>query len=154
MNRKLIIYFSVGVAAGLIIATSFGWGAKPNADIGVPSREALSVERGASSTASLMLDYGDGSVKVYKDLSVATGETMMQLLEKTTQDAKLEFTTKSYAGLGKIVESIGRKKNGANNMYWQYWVNNQYVPVGAESYVVKPGDVISWKFINYKQEER
>lgn len=99
-----------------------------------------------------MLDYGDGSVKVYKDLLVATGETMMQLLEKTTQDAKLEFTTKSYAGLGKIVESIGRKKNGANNMYWQYWVNNQYVPVGAESYVVKPGDVISWKFINYKQE--
>ncbi len=146
MSRKLIIYSLVSFIAGIIVAVSFGWGS-----VGAPSDSLLATDN-SSTTVSLMLDYGDGGIKVYKDISVTTGETMLQLLENQSKAATLNFTTKSYAGLGKIVETIGRKTNGEDGKYWQYWVNNQYVPVGAESYVIKPGDVTMWKFIKYKQE--
>jgi hypothetical protein len=97
-----------------------------------------------------MFVYGDGRVKVYKDIAVAEKETMMQLLEKTLKAATLNFTTKSYAGLGRIIDSIGDKRNGDDGQYWQFWVNNQYIPVGADAYIVNPGDVILWQFTKNK----
>lgn len=102
-----------------------------------------------SSPASIMLDYGDGRVRVYPDLTIETGETALSLLEKTAKTATLNFTTKSFSGLGLLVESVGDKVNGTDGKYWQYWVNNRALPVGAGEYKVKPGDIIEWKFINY-----
>ena len=101
-------------------------------------------------TASLMIDYGSGLVRVYPDIRVATGETMISLLEKQTAAAKLDFKTKNFTGLGLMVETIGGKSNGDENKYWQYWVNNVVVPYAASTYVVKAGDVIEWKFLHYQ----
>jgi hypothetical protein len=154
MNRKIIIYSLVSFIAGAIVATSFGWG---DGSAGLKSTEgSRSVVRcqlsdvDCSSVASLMLVFGDGRVKVYKDIAVAEKETMMQLLEKTLKAATLNFTTKSYAGLGRIIDSIGDKRNGDEGQYWQFWVNNQYIPVGADAYIVNPGDVILWQFTKNK----
>jgi len=101
-------------------------------------------------TASLMLDFGDGHVKVYSEIPVVAGETLIHLLEKQAKTAKLDFTVKKYDSLGVLVETIGDKTNGEQNKYWQYWVNNQSMPYGADQYKVQPGDVIEWKFLNYK----
>jgi hypothetical protein len=169
MNRKIIIYSLVSFIAGAIVAVSFGWGAAENpVSLGVPSCEEVVEESAAiaSSTtpvsaspltakssqlkASIMFVYGDGRVKVYKDIAVVEKETMMQLLEKTLKAATLNFTTKSYAGLGRIIDSIGDKRNGDEGQYWQFWVNNQYIPVGADAYIVNPGDVILWQFTKNK----
>ena len=101
-------------------------------------------------TASLMIDYGSGLVRVYPDIRITSGETMITLLEKQTAAAKLDFKTKNFTGLGLMVEAIGGKMNGDENKYWQYWVNNVSIPYAASTYVVKAGDVIEWKFLHYQ----
>lgn len=101
-------------------------------------------------TTSLMIDYGSGLVRVYPDIKIAAGETMISLLEKQTTAAKLVFKTKNFTGLGLMVETIGVKTNGDENKYWQYWVNNVSIPYAASTYVVKAGDVIEWKFLHYQ----
>ena len=60
---------------------------------------------------------------------------------------KLSFEFKDYSYLGTLVTKIGSKTSGADNRYWQYWVNDKYSAVGASSYIVKSGDIIEWKFI-------
>ena len=154
--------FASIIAAVLVVGLFFGylWGrsATPPTQI-VSSDSPVDLSSRAttrdpspapSSKASLMIDYGDGLVRVYPDITVAVGETMIQLLEKQMGAAKIEFKTKEFTGLGVMVEAIGSKTNGDENKYWQYWVNNVSIPYAASSYVVKPGDVIEWKFLHYK----
>jgi hypothetical protein len=101
-------------------------------------------------TISLMVDYGDGMVRVYPDIVVGASETMLQMLEKQAQTGRLTFKTKEFAGLGTMIEAIGTKTNGQDNKYWQYWVNNVSITYAASNYLLKPGDVIEWKFLHYK----
>jgi len=102
-------------------------------------------------TASVMLDYGDGDVATYGDLTVGGNENLMQLMQDVTGDNHITFLYKDYSGLGALITQIGGKKNGDGSRYWQYWVNNKMAAVGASSYIVQPGDVIEWKFAPSKQ---
>ncbi len=52
--------------------------------------------------------------------------------------------------MGDLITQIGDRVNGTGGNYWQYWVNNNYASVGADSYIVKGRDVIEWKFMPYK----
>jgi len=44
------------------------------------------------------------------------------------------------------VESIDRVKNGINNKYWQYWVNDELPMVSADKMQLEKDDVVEWKF--------
>ena len=103
-------------------------------------------------SASLMLDFGDGLIKTYRNINVTGSTTLFALTEELTKNNNLAFETKEYKGLGVLIEKIGEKKNGVGNRYWPYWVNNVSVQVGAGEYQVKAGAVIEWKFIPYAQE--
>ena len=50
--------------------------------------------------------------------------------------------------MGELVTQIGLKKNGEENKYWQFWVNDEYAKVGVSAYIVEAGDKIKWKFTN------
>jgi hypothetical protein len=142
------------VAATLVIGLFFGflWGRSLTPPTQIVSSDAsITVSDSApEGTASLMIDYGDGRVRVYPDITVAPGETMIGFLQKQTAKAGLAFKTKEFQGLGVMVETIADKTNGDQNKYWQYWVNNVSIPYAASTYIVKPGDVVEWKFLNYK----
>ena len=135
---------------GLLLALVFIAGFALGATVNLPSLpQTASPEPG---TISLMLDYGDGSVETYDNVSVSANESLFQAMEKTAKENNLTFESKGYEGLGTLITKIGEKENGADNRYWQYWVNHKKPEVGASAYVLQPGDFVEWKFIPFKGE--
>ena len=111
---------------------------------------SAAVPRGAA--ASIMLDYGDGEVAAYTGLPVESGLLLLSLMERVTAANEIPFETREFEGLGVMIELIGERRNGDNDRYWVYWVNNTQVPVGAGQYEVQPGDVILWKHQEFRNE--
>jgi len=92
------------------------------------------------------IDFGDGNVKSYQT-TFSENSTIFSLLEALSKEESLQLEWKIYEGMGVFVESIDGVKNGTDNKYWQYWVNDKSPSVSADNYTVKMGDKIEWKFI-------
>lgn len=77
---------------------------------------------------------------------VLEGTTALELLRDESAREGFVLVTKEYAGLGTLVEQIGSSVNGTDGNYWTYTVNDVFVPIGADAYVLKSGDQIEWSF--------
>jgi len=96
-------------------------------------------------TATISLSVQD--VYEGKQVAITEGETMLRVLEKlNTEDTKLQLSTKSYTGLGTLIDGLGIHKNGTNKKYWQYKVNGVMPQIGADQYSLKSGDSVEWLF--------
>lgn len=96
---------------------------------------------------SLMIDRGDGVIKVQTNLAWYDGMTVFDALKTASekQDVKLEY--KDYGGdLGMFIVSIDGKK-GSGDAWWQYWVNNKYGEIGASNAKLAAGDAVMWKLV-------
>lgn len=144
--KKIAVFIAIGLLIGLFFG--FAWGKSQLS--GTVSNNASRLDTSKAQTVSLMLDYGDGKVRVYPDIALVSGQSLLELLEKQAKDAKLTLKTKDFGELGILVEQIGDKVNGEGGKYWQYWVNNVSIPRSSDSYILSAGDVIEWKFLNYK----
>lgn len=68
----------------------------------------------------------------------------MQIIRK---DYPFTFSGKEYSGLGFFVEEInGVKNNTQEGRYWIYYINGKKAQVGISSYILKPNDIIMWKY--------
>lgn len=101
------------------------------------------------SEASLMIDFGNGTLKTYKDIAVTSTTTAFHALKEAIDSDNTKLEYKDYGGdLGVFVESIaGVGKDPQSRKWWQYWVNNNYSQMGVSSYEINPGDVIEFKYI-------
>jgi len=99
-------------------------------------------------TASLMIDYGDGTLEVYNDLPVLEETKVFDLLSLASEN-NFEIKTRDYgAGLGVFIDSINNiGPDPTGKKWWQYWVNNEYAKEGVSTRKVFPGDIIEFKFI-------
>lgn len=87
-----------------------------------------------------------------KQVIIAEGETVLAVLEKLNkEDPQLTLSTKTYEGLGVLIEGIGTHKNGVDKKYWQYKVNGVMPQIGADQYTLKAGDSIEWFFATSKE---
>lgn len=68
------------------------------------------------------------------------------LKELNLKYPELNLQTKDFGEMGTLVEQIGAQKNGAENKYWQYFVNGAQPMVGADKYVLQNNDRVEWKF--------
>lgn len=133
----------------LVFIVGFGVGAAVN----LPALDTSKLETPAGeSSVSVMIDYGDGEVAAYDNIPVTAGENLFQVMGKVTKDNNLTFESKEYEGLGVLITKIGGKENGADERYWQYWVNHKKPEVGASAYILNSGDFVEWKFIPFKGE--
>lgn len=135
----------------LLLALVFVVGFALGATVNLP---ALVAPQGnpVSGTVNLMVDYGDGEVVSYSNVSVLANENVFQITEKAAKESNLNFEYQTYQDLGALITKIGSKKNGDGDRYWQYWVNQQKPEVGAGAYVPQSGDFIEWKFLPFKSE--
>jgi hypothetical protein len=132
----LIAVFFIGVYVGSLDKNP----PAKNQDV---SRELQSEE-----TVSLMIDYGDGTLDIFDDLTVATETPLFDVIDTATKANGVELTYTDYGGdLGVFIETIGGVGGGSEDMWWQYWVNNKYGQIGVSSYILEQGDVIEMKFI-------
>lgn len=77
--------------------------------------------------------------------SISAYESMNTLREL----GKISFSTKVFSGLGQFVEEINGIKNSPNTgFYWTFYINNQEAKIGISNYIIKPNDLITWKYEN------
>lgn len=77
------------------------------------------------------------SVKVEKDATVYD-------VMKNAEKEGFSFLGREYPQLGFFVDEINGIKNESNK-YWIYYVNETEASVGVSKYIIKEGDIISWK---------
>lgn len=141
MKNKLFIWGIVICVVGFFFGYIAGQGKNVTNVTGVTS---------GTGSASIMFDYGDGMVRTYGDLPVAAETTVLDVTKAVAARENLAIKTKDYGDIGILIEQIGLKKGGDEGKYWQYWVNNVSSQVAVSKLAVKAGDVIEWKFLNYK----
>ena len=71
------------------------------------------------------------------------GKNALEILKSNYQVA-----TSTSAGLGEFVNEIDGVKPG-QNQYWAFYVNGSLASVGADSYVTRSGDNITWKLESF-----
>ncbi len=147
-SKKIAIFLAVGLIIGFVAGFLF-LGGNFWSQTSLPQNTASETKE---NKASIMLDFGEGDVKSYNDVDLTQGENLFDVLKRMTKERGLTFEYKEYKDLGMLITKIGDKENGAENKYWQYWVNNKKSGIGASSYFPQSGDIIEWKFIPYKGE--
>lgn len=102
-------------------------------------------EQTAQEMVSCIIDRGDGNVNLYQIIPPES-LTVFSLLEELAQreNFKIEFTI--YEGTGALVESIDGVRNGTDNKYWQYWLNEELPMTAADKKEIRGGDKVEWKF--------
>lgn len=60
---------------------------------------------------------------------------------------KISVKFKSYSGLGYFVDGInGQNSDTLGGHYWIYYINGAKAQIGISSYILKPHDIITWKY--------
>lgn len=79
-------------------------------------------------------------------VSFSEGDTVYSIMMKLQKEnsVNFEFKYKEYPSLGVFVYEINGIENG-DGKYWFYYVNDKEATVGVSKYLLKEGDVISWK---------
>jgi len=86
----------------------------------------------------------EGEINQYQ-VEIKEDSTVFTLLKELSERKDFNITFKEY-DIGVFIESIDGYKNGTDNKYWQYWVNNMLSEVAADKKKVKNNDKIEWKF--------
>lgn len=89
---------------------------------------------------------------IVEDISYSTQipreSNVYDLMSKLRTDHGLVFTEKDFGGsLGIFITSInGIENGGSENKYWIFYVNDEKSKLGISNYILKPHDVIEWKY--------
>jgi hypothetical protein len=80
-------------------------------------------------------------------LEVPEKSTAHDLLNLARNKGLMSFSGKNFPGLGFFLEEInGVRNDNANKMYWIYYINSKKATEGISAYILKKGDIISWKY--------
>ncbi|MFA5318136.1 MAG: DUF4430 domain-containing protein [Patescibacteria group bacterium] len=92
---------------------------------------------------NLIIDFSDKKESVQVEFK--EGVTVFDVLQSGTEDLGIALETQMY-GVGVFINVIGDKKNGQDNNYWTYYVNDEFANVAADKYKLRAGDRVEWKF--------
>lgn len=95
-------------------------------------------------SVTTVVDFGDENKITYSEKDF-TNKTAYDLLKKTAEKNNFEIKVKQY-DFGVFVEEIDGRKN-TNEKAWIYFLNSVSATTAADTYIVKPGDLIEWKYI-------
>ena len=92
-----------------------------------------------------IINKGDGEINEYQ-IEISQDSTVFSLLETLSQREKFELSSTFYKEMGVFVETIDAVKNGTEDKYWQYFVNDKLGEVAADKKTIKEDDEIEWRF--------
>lgn len=114
---------------------------------GLPADPAAAQRTGP--TIRLLIDYGDGTIKIITDLPWAKGNTVLDVLNNAqTHSHGISFT---YTGSGAsaqltAIDDVQNQGGGTGHKNWQFWVNSAYADRSFAAFEVQPLDVVFWRF--------
>ena len=99
---------------------------------------------------TLIVDYGDGVEKRFTALSAAKDATVLDILnaaQKHARGIRFEFKGSGETGLLTKIDDLKNEGAGRN---WIFRVNDKLGDRSFAIYPVQPGDVVLWKFGEYR----
>lgn len=153
MRTKIFLGGLVLLLAGTLLGVSLAPRILPLAASAepTPSVQEQTPPPESPRSVSLMLDFGDGTVKSWTDISYVEGQTLFDLTAKIARENSLTLEFDPPGEYGIFLKSIGDKKGGEEGgKWWMWWVGNKAGEVAADQYRLQPGDVAEWKYVNLK----
>lgn len=140
---KPVARSTVGALAALLIGIAVGWSLPRASFPATPLSEPA-----PTTTASILLDFGDGRMTTYADIAVSDGQNVWQLMETLESSRGVAIEANDFGGdLGMLVTGIdGIHNDAASDRFWHYWVNQRFAQVGVSAHRVNPGDQVMWKY--------
>ncbi|HLC64370.1 MAG TPA: hypothetical protein VJK25_03450 [Patescibacteria group bacterium] len=103
---------------------------------------------------SLMLDWGNGQIKVFSDVSLNYGDSVLQLLSKVNlmENSDLNFNFKRHEDSGELQSySIGGYASQPGGKQWLTWLNNSLQTKEIDQIRLKANDVVELKYIKLRE---
>lgn len=97
---------------------------------------------------NILINYGNGTASWYNNTAVAIGSN---LLQATKIIAKVEYTEYSFGVFVTSINNVAGNKTHA--WLWYIWNSTKrnwdLGPTGADGYILKNGDIISWIYTKW-----
>jgi len=74
-------------------------------------------------------------------------ESLFEITQNISQEQGWDFYFDDYGDMGILVKQIKDKKNGEEQKYWQYFINNEQPQISVNNYYPNNEENITWKFI-------
>jgi len=104
----------------------------------------IKAEQEIKQELTLVINNGEEGAETY--VSEFNQEiTAFDLLKDKAEESGLILETKVY-DFGILIEKIGDKKNGDENKYWLYYINDEMPMVAADKQELNPGDKVEFNF--------
>lgn len=102
-----------------------------------------------SATVRLVIDYGDGAVKIFTDLPWSKGATVLDIMNAA--QARPHGITFKHTGSGASalltqIDDVASEGGGSGKKNWQFWVNTTYADRGFGVYELNALDVVFWRY--------
>ncbi|MFA6304282.1 MAG: hypothetical protein WCV73_01875 [Patescibacteria group bacterium] len=108
------------------------------------------INRQVNIKVSLMLDFGEGKIIVYPETQVKYGQTVLNLLQKISQEDKsgLKLVYDLDAKTGELKKfSLQGISGNLTGRQWLVWLNNQLQTQPINSIKLKSKDIIELKYV-------
>lgn len=135
----VVLAFAVGISVGRTM---------PTVDSPTKQTTASPEQTGEERVVDLMIDYSNGTIDTWNDLSYESSDTIYNLL---SEHEEIRLDTKKYGDMGIFINTINDVGNEGDGNWWQFWVNAEYATSGVSTVELEPDDVIEFKYVNSKQ---
>lgn len=135
-NNKVIVLIGLILVAFIVVGLMINYRQIPR-----PNEQTVVQQNPV--TATFKVNEEEYTVKT------ATNASVLNLMQNLSASSikPFSFSGQEYAGLGFFVDEINGVKNDASaNKYWLYYINGESATVGISEYIVKPNDIIQWKY--------
>jgi len=100
----------------------------------------------------LVIDYGDGVLKIYERLPWSKGNTVLDVLNAAR--ASPHGITFTYTGSGATafltqLDGVQNEGGGSAAKNWQFWVNTTYADKSFGVFEVQAADTVFWRFATF-----
>ncbi len=134
-KTSILIIIGIGI---IIIGSWVVFSGKTN------QSEIRTTQENIQEVVFLIINYGE-DVPSALEVEFKEGMTAFDLLKNKTDDLNIFLKTKKY-DVGIFIEVIGDRKNGEDNKYWLYYVNEEMPMVAADKQELSPDDKVEFKF--------
>lgn len=133
-TNKILVFLAI---IFILVILAFGWltGQKTQEQDNVPA-EKINI-------TLFIQDFTDSDLNI----EIGNGSNILNVLETLNKkNPALNLKSKSYEGLGVMVEQLGYLVNGQDNKYWQYFINSEQPMLSVDKYILQNNDKIEWLF--------
>ena len=150
VQRRTLIFVAMGLAVWALVATlatAYYYG------LYVETRATFEELKSLAINASVLLDYGNGTLN-WHNQTVIAGSTAFEALLGATK--KVEYKTSAYGVFVSSIEGVSNVEETLTSgraWLWYWWsaTSSKWIDLlkASDAYILKPDDSIAWCYESY-----